>query len=101
MATAQVPTKGRRLRRVLVIAGIIVIVFGSLASYSANASKLPEAINMSSADSLAPTPMDSLILGQTDAPLKTFTLTAEVVKRAGLPDQWGFNGTVPGPELRV
>jgi FtsP/CotA-like multicopper oxidase with cupredoxin domain len=77
----------------------------SFASYLANASRLPAAINMSSTMDMPNMPpgisIDSLRLGETDAPLKSYTLTAEVVTRKDLPDQWGFNGTVPGPELRV
>ncbi len=100
----------KRKIKLIIVAALIILV-PSIITYVANASKLPEAINMSSAVAMQhdgevsnmppPTPIESLRLGQTDAPLKTYTLTAEVIKRQGLPDQWGFNGTVPGPELRV
>lgn len=100
------PKYSKRKIRLIIIALVIVLI-PLVVTYLANASKLPEAINMSSTmgmhsiDMPASTSIESLRLGQTDAPLKTFTLTAEVIKREGLPDQWGFNGTVPGPELRV
>lgn len=103
--------KRNKFKTVLVIIGVLVITIGLLASYFANASRLPASINMSSSthmhgdmdmsNGVSPTPIDSLRLGETDAPLVTYTLTAEVITRTGLPDQWGFNGTVPGPELRV
>jgi FtsP/CotA-like multicopper oxidase with cupredoxin domain len=45
--------------------------------------------------------VDSLKLPETNAPTRTFTLRAQVLKRPGMPDSWAFNGSVPGPELRV
>ena len=102
--------KPNRIKTGLVLACMLAIIFGALASYLANASRFPEAINMSStmhthsigsANLSVATPMASLTQGDSDAPLVSYTLTAEVVRRPGLPDQWGFNGTVPGPELRV
>jgi FtsP/CotA-like multicopper oxidase with cupredoxin domain len=111
MTITATPSKDRthttvqRLKRVLIILAVVVVAIASLASYFSNASKLPAAINMGSTmdmpDMPAPISIETLKLGETDAPLKTYTLTAEVVTRKGLPDQWGFNGTVPGPELRV
>jgi FtsP/CotA-like multicopper oxidase with cupredoxin domain len=100
-------TKHPKRKTKLIIIAALIISIPLFVTYLANASRLPEAINMSSTmgthgmDMPAPTSIESLRLGQTDAPLKTYTLTAEVIKRQGLPDQWGFNGTVPGPELRV
>ena len=94
----------------LIMSALFIVLVGALCRYAAAASRLPESINMSSTmhvhdtDSLEtsqPTHIESLRLGETDAPLKTYTLTAEVVTREGLPDQWGYNGSVPGPELRV
>ncbi len=49
----------------------------------------------------ASTSVDNLRLRDSFAPIRTFSLTAKVLKRPGLPDEWSFNGTVPGPELRV
>lgn len=103
-------TRNHKRKIALLIATILVISIGSLLTYFANASKFPAAINMSSTMHMHGTDMpnmpepisvDSLRLGQTDAPLVAYTLTSDIVTRAGLPDQWGFNGSVPGPELRV
>ncbi len=114
IAQSNQPIKHKKLmkrgKRILVVLVIVIGLFFSLVTYFANASKLPDAIDMSSSmhmigddghNTTEPISIETLRLGQTDAPLKTFTLTADVIKRSGLPDQWGFNGTVPGPELRV
>jgi FtsP/CotA-like multicopper oxidase with cupredoxin domain len=102
--------KRNKLKRAFMLVGSLVIVIAALLSYRANASRFHPAINMSSTlhmhgthmpNMSEPTSVDSLTLGQTNAPLVTYTLTADAVTRAGLPDQWGFNGMVPGPELRV
>jgi FtsP/CotA-like multicopper oxidase with cupredoxin domain len=45
--------------------------------------------------------VDNLRLPETNAPIRHFTLRAQVRKRPGQPDWWTFNGSVPGPELRV
>jgi len=45
--------------------------------------------------------MASLVDTFHDEPVRSFTLTAQVVDRPGLPQEWTFNGTVPGPEIRV
>jgi len=99
--------KGKRTLKLL---AILVVVLPSLAAYCSNASKLPDAINMSSTlhehgsdlpNAPEPISIERLRLGETDVPLKTYTLTAGVITRPGLPDQWGYNGNVPGPELRV
>jgi FtsP/CotA-like multicopper oxidase with cupredoxin domain len=98
--------KHNKLKTLLITIASVVIIVTSLSLYLANASKWPDAINMSSDThthraGLEPTPMESLILGETDAPLKNYALTADVITRAGLSDMWGYNGSVPGPELRV
>jgi len=48
-----------------------------------------------------PTPVTALVDTFHNEPLREFTLTAEVVTRSGRPDEWSFNGTSPGPEIRV
>jgi FtsP/CotA-like multicopper oxidase with cupredoxin domain len=117
MATATVktnqtmnnPKPSKRGKRALKLLAILLVVVPSLLAYFAYASRFPDAINMSStththttgAPGAEPISIETLHLGETDAPLKSYTLTAEVITRPGLPDQWGFNGTVPGPELRV
>src|SRR5688572_18801077 len=117
MTTAPVETKqtlnnrkpSKRGSRALKLLAILLVVVPALLAYFAIASRFPDAINMSStththttnAPGTEPISIETLRLGETDAPLKSYTLTADVIKRPGLPDQWGFNGTVPGPELRV
>jgi len=46
-------------------------------------------------------PVTSLSIPEDIQPVKKFTLTAQVIKRKGLPDEWTYNGTVPGPQIRV
>jgi len=62
---------------------------------------LPFAVNMGTA---APgpgvTPLQTLTEPPGDEPVKAFTLTAEVSQQAGH-EVWTYNGTAPGPELRV
>lgn len=77
------------------------------------ASRLPDAMNMSPGVISAitcgrhgipvprPVSVPDLRIPDTGAPLKSFTLEAAVAKRPGLPDMWAFNGTVPGPEIRI
>ena len=45
----------------------------------------------------AATPVTRLVDTIHGEPLKEFVLTAQVVTREGLPDEWTFNGSVPGP----
>ena len=51
------------------------------------------------------TPITQLVGPQTDAPIKTFDLTAQAAKLdlggGKVVDAWTYNGTAPGPELRV
>jgi FtsP/CotA-like multicopper oxidase with cupredoxin domain len=88
---------------------LVVALLGTLTlSQLARGSRWPDAINMGSDQHPAHGParagiasVTDLTLGPTNAPLRRYVLTAKVVKRPGLPDAWAYNGTVPGPELRV
>lgn len=62
---------------------------------------LPFAVDMSTAPpGPGVTPLQMLIEPPGDEPVKAFTLTALVARQAGH-EVWTYNGTVPGPELRV
>ena len=53
----------------------------------------------------AATPMSKLVAPQSAAPVRAFTLTAQTARidlgNGKTVDAYTFNGTVPGPELRV
>ncbi len=96
---------------------LFVLLAASFATAQGCAGNLPQSMNMSPpvryalacagtrdaapAGSRVLTSVDTLTLHDSTAPIRSFFLTAKVVKRPGLPDEWTFNGTVPGPELRV
>ncbi|HKA51790.1 MAG TPA: multicopper oxidase family protein [Candidatus Dormibacteraeota bacterium] len=62
---------------------------------------LPFAVDMSTAPpGPGVTPLQMLTEPPGDEPVKAFTLTARVTQQAGH-QVWTYNGTVPGPELRV
>jgi FtsP/CotA-like multicopper oxidase with cupredoxin domain len=62
---------------------------------------LPDALNMSTAVPGQPSiSMDTLTEAPGAQPVKSFTLTARVATVDGQ-EAWTYNGTVPGPELRV
>jgi len=87
----------------IVLAALITlpVVALTLAGAGAEANPLPYAVNMSTAMPGQPiVAMASLVEPPGPQPLKTFTLTAEVVHLNGQ-DLWTYNGAVPGPELRV
>jgi len=61
---------------------------------------LPVAINMSTAQAGAGTPMSQLVASPGTQPVESFVLTAEPTVVRGR-QEWTYNGLVPGPELRV
>src|SRR5258707_11068930 len=102
--------------------GMLLLVGGSVIYVAARRSTLPDTINMSSSDgtdmssadmnsmsmgtpSADATPITSLVAVQTDAPVKSFTLTTQPatidIGNGKHFDAYTYNGTVPGPELRV
>jgi FtsP/CotA-like multicopper oxidase with cupredoxin domain len=75
----------------------ILSTFGVLAG----ANPMPEAVNMGPAGEGGPAvSLTSLVEPPGSQPVKSFTLTAEVAQINGHA-AWTYNGTVPGPELRV
>jgi len=99
---------------------VVLVVAGAAVLSLARASVLPDTLNMSSdgmgmggamagmtmpAPPAGGTPIAQLVAGPSDAPLRTFTLVAQPARITLAPgqtvDAWTFNGTVPGPELRV
>jgi FtsP/CotA-like multicopper oxidase with cupredoxin domain len=89
------------LAMVLALLITLLIAALTLAGVSAEANPLPYAVNMSTAAPGQPAvAMSSLIEPPGSQPLKSFTLTAQVVPVNGQ-DLWTYNGAVPGPELRV
>jgi FtsP/CotA-like multicopper oxidase with cupredoxin domain len=98
---------------------LIVLGVGTLYVLAAN-SQQPASMNMGSMDRMSmghdhtamnmehpqkDTPMSSLIEKPSNAPLKTFEINAEEKKidtgGGRMVDAWTYNGTIPGPELRV
>jgi FtsP/CotA-like multicopper oxidase with cupredoxin domain len=80
------------------------LLLGTILSFVgvlSGANPLPEAINMGSAVPGQPSiSVTSLTEPPGAEPLKEFTLTTQVAKLDGH-EVWTYNGTVPGPELRV
>jgi FtsP/CotA-like multicopper oxidase with cupredoxin domain len=88
-----------RLRPVLaLLPGLLLTIVGVEGGTEA----MPASVNMSAPvlPRQSPTPMNSLVAAQGDEPVRSFTLVAEPAHIAGQ-TAWTFNGTVPGPELRV
>ncbi|MGI8586747.1 MAG: multicopper oxidase family protein [Chloroflexia bacterium] len=81
---------------VLLLIGIVTYL-----GVGTGANGMPLAVNVSaSVPGQPPIPLTSLTEPPGSQPIKSFTLTAEVTQIAGQTD-WAYNGTVPGPELRV
>lgn len=96
------PAGRRRLRRSVFTA--IPITLLTVIGVSAGVNPLPYAVNMGAMNMAAPgqpaIPMDSLTEPPGAQPVKTFTLTAQVATIDGR-QAYTYNGTIPGPELRV
>ncbi|HMA35487.1 MAG TPA: multicopper oxidase family protein [Chloroflexia bacterium] len=76
---------------------VALSAFGTLAG----ASRMPEAVNLGVAvPGQSAVSLTSLVEPPGPQPVRAFTLTAAVVQIGGQ-DVWTYNGTVPGPELRV
>src|SRR5258708_6191272 len=76
---------------------------GDMTGMEMNSTQIPT-MNMGSL-SVSATPMTLLVTPPTDAPVKSFTLTAQTAKinlgNGKIEDAYTYNGTIPGPELRV
>jgi FtsP/CotA-like multicopper oxidase with cupredoxin domain len=88
-----------RIRAALaLLPGLLLTIVG----VGAGTEGMPASVNMSAPIVLgrAAVPMDSLKAAPGNEPLLNFKLVAEPAERGGQ-TAWTFNGTVPGPELRV
>jgi FtsP/CotA-like multicopper oxidase with cupredoxin domain len=108
----------RRVTQLLTGLAALILLGGGVGYAALRASVLPPAMNMSSTriDHTGMTmPMDmpasgatavtQLLDPPTDAPVKTFTLTAQAATvdlgQGRTVEAWTYNGSTPGPELRV
>jgi FtsP/CotA-like multicopper oxidase with cupredoxin domain len=100
------PVRWRRIARATwttVTMTLSLLLIAILATFGvlAGANPMPEAVNMGPAVAGAPpVSLTSLVEPPGPQPVKRFTLTAEVAQINGQA-AWTYNGTVPGPELRV
>jgi FtsP/CotA-like multicopper oxidase with cupredoxin domain len=101
-------------RRILGGLAVALALAGGGAYLAVRASALPPALNMGAMDmrhgamDMAPaegTPVTQLVEPPSGAPARAFTLTAQTATidlgQGKLVDAWTFNGSAPGPELRV
>jgi FtsP/CotA-like multicopper oxidase with cupredoxin domain len=88
-----------RLRPVLALLPGLLLTFVGV---EGGTEAMPASVNMSAPvpPGQSPIQMDSLRAAPGSEPLRSFTLVAEQAQIAGQ-TAWTFNGTVPGPELRV
>src|ERR1700693_3547162 len=99
------PGRPRHRSRIHVALTIVpVVLFAPFAAYlgvGAALAPMPAAFNAAPAiPGQASTSVVDLTAQPGSEPVKKFTLTAEV-RNIGGNEAWTFNGTVPGPELRV
>lgn len=103
LALRRPSTKARRPMRTA-LATLPTLVLVALLTYVGSGTGLavmPDAANAAPAVPGQPsTSVTSLVAAPGSQPVKDFTLTAEVRTISGRP-VWTYNGTVPGPELRV
>jgi FtsP/CotA-like multicopper oxidase with cupredoxin domain len=105
LALATWPARRVVRRWWLVAAGTLPSAFVTVAlttgAIAAAMSAMPEAVNVAPAVAGRPTTsITSLVAASGDEPVREFTLTAEPTEIDGQ-TMWAFNGSVPGPELRV
>ncbi|UOF92293.1 multicopper oxidase family protein [Fodinisporobacter ferrooxydans] len=83
---------------------VLLLFGGGYAFWQYQSSKMPPQLNMG-AKGPGTTPITNLVETNSYAPAKTFNLTAKVAKlnlgNGKTMDAWTYNGTSPGPELRV
>jgi FtsP/CotA-like multicopper oxidase with cupredoxin domain len=81
--------------------GAVIVLVSSIGVSAGGFNTLPQSVNMSTASrARASLTMNQLVEPPGSQPLKTFDLTTRVVRMKGR-DLWTYNGTVPGPEIRV
>ena len=84
----------------ILLTTLLVLIFSTFGTL-AGANGMPRAVNLGSAVAGQPAvSVDSLTEPPGSQPLRSFTLTAQVTQIGGK-EVWAYNGTVPGPELRV
>jgi FtsP/CotA-like multicopper oxidase with cupredoxin domain len=99
------PTR-RDLRRVVLVGAgsapsAIATAGLTFLAISATLNSVPEAVNIAPASANRPsTSIATLVQAPGTEPVKHFMLTAAPVQIGGQ-EAWAFNGSVPGPELRV
>ncbi|MDB5055716.1 MAG: mco 1 [Bacilli bacterium] len=111
----------KALKVILVSLGAIIVMGSGTFYIMAKNSAQPASMNMGSMSSMNmgsddhskmsnskaqnEIPMSTLVEKPSDAPVKTFEITAEDKKidtgRGRIVDAWTYNGTLPGPEIRV
>jgi FtsP/CotA-like multicopper oxidase with cupredoxin domain len=104
-----------------IVLGVAAVVAGAVGFAAAQQSRIPDSLDMSSSAMQnmpgmdmsgtntsgmdVGTPITKLTVPESDAPIKRFTLTAQPARidlgSGKLVDAYTYNGTVPGPELRV
>ena len=99
---ARGPRSARRSRWWLAssVPSALVIAFLTFIGVGSGLNPLPEAISMSTASQASGIPMGQLITPPGSQPVDSFVLTAEVAHINGR-EAWTYDGSVPGPELRV
>jgi FtsP/CotA-like multicopper oxidase with cupredoxin domain len=97
-------TMKKFLKYFLSILLVAVLVTGGYGFYEYKQSVIPSSMNMGSMESNA-IPITKLISPTTNAPVKTFNITAQEADinlgNGKMIKAWTFNGSVPGPEIRV
>ena len=109
----------RTLKVVAIALAIILVIGGGVLLVAARRSVIPDGINMSSSHmdgmdmsslvmgthSPNATPISAFVAGESDAPVKTFKLTTQTAKidlgNGKTVEAYTYNGSLPGPELRV
>jgi len=91
----------RILKWIGITLAVLLAILVTAAVVASRRSVIPD--NMPGTATL--TPVTGLSQPPTDAPVRQFTLTAETARidlgNANIVDAYTFNGSVPGPELRV
>ena len=96
------PGPGRMRLRIRPALALLPGLLLTIVGVEAGIEGMPASVNMSAPIALgqAAVPMDSLNAAPGNEPLHSFSLVAEPAQIGGQ-TAWTFNGTVPGPELRV
>jgi len=101
----------RILKWIGITLAVLLAILVTAAVVASRRSVIPDNMNMGAQTmpgmpgTATLTPVTGLSQPPTDAPVRQFTLTAETTRidlgNANIVDAYTFNGSVPGPELRV